>query len=267
MPFSSHKSGYKGLKMADWHISEAISLIYRLKPKKDMKKAKNEVYIVNQPRKSIMSVVFIEKNEYPLPEKIHDRLYSLSELSDLFFVFHGEGNKGINEDKFCNLYSACGWIISGGNLPETFLKVGSYSNNIFKTHTGFLVFYSVFDIPDIDGISENITSVNSGGLVQPIFKERRLGTDEIYKIYNSPADIGSLLNKTDGLDKKYSIWTSDSNLIFLRPDMFNKLETLGEDYIKSFSWSDIRYFIASGTKRLLIGNTNANLGDLEIGQL
>ena len=247
--------------MADWHISESFFLIY------DMKKEINEVYIVNQPKKSILSIVFIGKNEYPLPKDIHDRLYDLSGVSDLFFIFHNGGNRGINEDKFCNLYSGCGWIIAGDVLPQTFLKVGEYSSNIFKCHTGFLVISSIYDIPGIKEIEERIVSINSGGLVEPIFKERRLGSDEMYKIYNSPTDIGSFLNKTPGNDKKYSSWTSESSIIFLRPDILEKLKTLGEDYNKTFTWTDIRYFIASGVKRLMIGNTSCDIGDLEIGKL
>jgi hypothetical protein len=231
-----------------------------------MKKERNEVYVVNQPQKALMSIVLIGKNEYPLSERIHNRLYELSCISDLFFIFHGEGNRGINEDKFCNLYSACGWMISRDSLPETFIRAGKYGNEIFKTPAGYLVVPDVYDLPDI--AADIIQKINASGLVQPIFKERRLGTDEFYQIYNSPADIVSKLTRpTDGLDKKYSIWTSESNTIFLRPDTFGKFETLPAEYIKSFSWSDIRYFIASAVKKLLIGNTNSNVEDLDLGSL
>lgn len=254
--------------MADWHISALSSLINdKILKLSIMKKETNEVYIVNQPKKSILSIIFVGKNEYPFSESIHNRLYDLSEISDLFFIFHNGGNHGINEDKFCNLYSGCGWTISSSCLPETFLKIGKYSINIFKSHTGFLILNSVYNVPNIKDIENNILSINSGGLVEPIFKERRLTSDEFYKIYNNPGDIGSILSRTSKLDKKYSIWTSDSDIIFLRPDTFNRLETLGSEYFESFSWTDIRYFIASGIKRLMIGNTNCDIKDLEIGKL
>ncbi len=231
-----------------------------------MKKERNEVFVINQPQKALMSIVLIGKNEYPLSEKIHNRLYELSCISDLFFIFHDEGNRGINEDKFCNLYSACGWMIVNDSLPDTFIRAGKYGNEIFKKAAGYLVVSDVYSLPDI--ATDTIQKINSSGLLQPIFKERRLGTDEFYQIYNSPADIVSKLTRpTDGLDKKYSIWTSDSDIIFLRPDTFVKFETLPAEYIRSFSWSDIRYFIASAVKKLLIGNTNSDISDLDIGSL
>lgn len=231
-----------------------------------MKKERNEVYVVNQPQKALMSIVLIGKNEYPLPEKIHSRLYELSCISDLFFVFHGEGNRGINEDKFCNLYSGCGWMIAGDSLAETFIRAGKYGNEIFKTPAGYLVIPDIYDLPEV--ATDNIQKINASGLVQPIFKERRLGTDEFYQIYNSPADIVSKLTRpTDKMDKKYSIWTSESSTIYLRPDTFEKFETLPAEYVRSFSWPDIRYFVASAVKKLLIGNTNSNIEDLDIGSL
>ena len=231
-----------------------------------MKKERNEVYVINQPQKALMSIVLIGKNEYPLTDRIHDRLYELSCISDLFFIFHGEGNRGINEDKFCNLYSGCGWMIAGDSLPGSFIRAGKYGNEIFKTPAGYLVVSDVYALPEIE--TENIQKINGSGLLLPIFKERRLGTDEFYQIYNSPADIVSKLSRPiDKLDKKYSIWTSESDIIFFRPDLFEKFETLPAEYTRSFSWSDIRYFIASAVKKLLIGNTNSNIDDLDIGNI
>ena len=157
-------------------------------------------------------------------------------------------------------------MIAGDSLAESFIRVGKYGNEIFKAAAGYLVISDVYNLPNIP--IENIQKINASGLLQPIFKERRLGTDEFYQIYNSPADIVSKLTRpTDGLDKKYSIWTSDSDIIFLRPDIFGKFETLPAEYIRSFSWSDIRYFIASAVKKLLIGNTNSDISDLDIGSL
>ena len=229
-----------------------------------MKRNTNEVFVVNQPSHSILSIVFVNNSKYPLSEESHNRLYELSKFSDLFFVFKS-WSKEINLDKFSNLYSGCAWIVADGSLVETFLKVGLYSTSIFKCHTGTLVFPDINDLVEItEKESGRIQAVNMSSMSDPILKLSRLTAAELFDIYKTPK---TLLGK-DSNSGKYTIWKNESKIVFFRPSLFNKFsDTLSDEYIRSFSWSDIGYFIASGIRRLGLETTEADITNLEVGKL
>lgn len=233
-----------------------------------MKKIVNEVFVVNQPRKSIMSIVFVGKPSYPVPEEIHDKLYTIAQETDLFFIFHNSSESGINPDKFCNLYSGCGWMISGGTLSQTFLKSMEYSSEIFKCHSAFLVFNDLLELPNPAQTIEKAMTMNLEGIESAVFVPRRLKSEEMFKIYSKPEPkkLESVFGATteDGLDKKYSIWTSESKALLIKRKMLDSFKGLGDEYINSFSWDDIRYFIASATKRALIGIIESEIETIDI---
>ena len=226
-----------------------------------MKTKENEAYVVNQPTHAILSIIFIGSDLYPLSKNIHDNLYNLSQISDLFFVFHKSGMSGINPDKFCNLYSACGWTYSSSSLVDTFLFVGQYDMNIFKNHSGYLVFNTIQSIPAISEEDKTkIQGINSSGTVDPILEMTRLTSDELYRIYSTPSDISSWITRpVNRNDRKYSIWSSPSRIIFFRPSLFSKFFTTTKEYNDSFSWDDIRYYIASAIKMLGLTNINSEI--------
>ena len=240
-----------------------------------MKNNINEIYVVNQPRKPLLSVVFVSKPEYPLPQDIHDELYLLSEETDIIFVFHSDAVKGINPDKFCNLYSGCGWILAD-SIVDSFIKTIEYSENIFKSHGGVLIYNDVYKISKTNEITRKSNELLRGGISSPVFVPRRLSSEEIYDIYKITDSgtavsrmLGSIGKKEEDVnDRKYSIWTSNSDAIYMKLDVASKiLCTAKEDYTKTFTWEDIRYFIASTVQRARVNVINSEVDDLDINSL
>ena len=221
----------------------------------------NGMFVVNQPTHAIMSIVFIGTSEYPLTESIHDDLYELSTFSDIVFIFYKDGAKGINKDRFCNLYSGSAWVEESKSIVKSLLFVGEYDKNIFQNHTGYLIFNDIRSIPHIsDKNKEKILSIVSSGTNDPILSLTRLSAEELCAIYSEPSDISSWITRPiNKSDKKYTIWKSTSDIIFLRPALVSEFNTLSPEYKDSFSWDDIRYFIASAIKRLGKDNIDSNI--------
>ena len=48
---------------------------------------KDEMYVVNQPRKSIVSLVLFDEN---ITDEIHENIIKLNEISDVIFIFSRE---------------------------------------------------------------------------------------------------------------------------------------------------------------------------------
>lgn len=219
---------------------------------KRIEKEESGMFVVNQPDHAIMSIVFVGANEYPLSETIHDNLYELSKLSDIVFIFHKDGAKGINKDRFCNLYSGCAWTEASKSIVKSLLFVGEYDRNIFQNHVGYLIFSDIRTIPHIsEENKKKVLSIVSSSVSDPILSLDRLTAEELCAIYSEPSDISSWIARPiNKNDKKYTIWKSSSDIIFLRPGTVSEFSTLSTEYKDSFSWDDIRYFIASAVKRL-----------------
>lgn len=236
-----------------------------------MKVNLDEVYVVDtftvdNTKKSLISLIIVGQGEYPLSQEIHDRIYQLSKVSDLFFIF--TETPKIDPDKFCSLYSGSAWIISSGNLVKTYLKAMSYTYEILSSgnYRGTLTAYDIRELPEIDG--EKLLRIVGSALVQPILKMERLGPDEMYNIYSLP-DKTSLFERNSSVkgDKKYSSWKGTSKLIFFRPGVVPSgllsFESK-EGYVETFTWKDIRYFLASSIMYLGVGHTDSEVLDVEI---
>lgn len=230
----------------------------------------DEVYVVDtfaadNTKKSLMSLIIVGQGEFPLSQEIHDRIYQLSKVSDLFFIF--TETPKIDPDKFCSLYSGSAWIISSGNLVKTYLKAMSYTYEILSNgnYRGTLTAYDIRELPEIN--EEKLLRIVGSALVQPILKMERLGPDEMYDIYSLPEK--TVLFEKRGIkgDKKYSSWKGTSKLIFFRPGVVsNGLLSFEskEGYIETFTWKDIRYFLASSIMYLGVGHTDSEVLDVEI---
>lgn len=218
----------------------------------------DEVYVLNSPKKAIMSFVVVN-NKFPLSEPEHDRLYKLSCISDIFFIFINGCN--INPEKFSSLYSGCCYIMSSENLTRSLLRAEEYSYEIFNTdgfsHVGYII-TTVDLLPEING--EKIVSITSGITTSPIYKSRRLKSEEMYEIYSKKPGF---LQRED-YDRMYTIWTSESNMIFLRERHLRLMVGLSNKYIDSFSWNDPRYFTASSLKYLGISNIEEDILNLDV---
>ena len=226
-----------------------------------MKKIKTDsVFVVEQPKRSGTALIFVD-NEGPLSPGEHDRLFKLSEVANLFFVF-GKVVGKMNPDKFTKIYGGSAWIISGGNLPRTYLMAGEYAATIFKS-VGIL-FVNLREIPEIN--TTKLTEI-FGSVNWPIYTARRLGPDEMYKIYAPDIKKSGFLGTEEDQRKEYSTWTSESPIIYVRPNLITQLKELPEDYIDSFTWDDIRYFLASGIQYLEADHIDSEIMDLDIKNL
>ena len=230
----------------------------------------DEVYVVNQPKHSLISIVMVDNlKEDPLRESIHERLFKLSEVSDLFIIF--KDVEGIDPDKFAKLYTACAWIVKDMARTEvqTFLKALEYSVVVFNSHAGYLAFEAekIKDVYEVD--NEQLEEINASGLNWPIFKAQRLDADEMHRIYTINEERGFFRNifGTDEERREYTTWKMTSSIAFFRPWLVPRFMDLNEDYINSFTWKDIKYFLASACEYLGIKRIEADIFSLDINKI
>lgn len=226
----------------------------------------DEVYVVNQPKHSLISVVLVDRLNYPVRDITHNRLFKLSEISDLFIVF--KDARGIDPDKFAKLYTACAWIVKDvvKTEVETFLKALEYSMVIFDSHAGYLTF-ELDCLPDMSNMK--LEEIVASGINWPIFEAKRLSANEMHDIYEVEEDrslFQKLFNTDDGR-REYTTWKMTSYVAFFRPWLIPRFMDLSEDYIRSFTWGDIKYFMASACEYLGVNRIDSDIYDLDINKI
>lgn len=260
---------------------------------------KNEIYVLNQPKKLINALVVVTGN-FPLDEKIHEGLFKLKEVADITFIFNSFHFKeiwNIDKRKFSNLYGATSFIISEYNLGESIFKVLDYSTNIFQKHTGFIITDTNTEITDED--CKKLLEVTGSSIAKPILKIRKLNSEEFFNIYKKE-DITdeivksksnsfilkiinlifnnfniSKINEEDLVNDydSYCTHTSESSIVYLRSNTVNLLlfEYRSENIkniVNSFLLkSDFRYMLSSLIKYLEINNLDIDFKNLEINKL
>ena len=250
------------------------------------------VYVLNQPKHIILSVVVVDC-QVPLKTSIHNDLDKLIRYSDVIFIFCNDkfsSNKKIDKRKFTSLYQACGFIESSGNLAKTLFTVLEYSKEIFKKHIGITI--SNLDNIDITDIQiKNLIEINGSAIMKPVFKIRRLESNELFEIYERDIEseeieakfkiTTSILNFIDRKNKiitednygMFKCYTSDSKLLYFKNGTINLILNFvnnpeSTNYINSFENElDIRSVLSSIIKKLGIDNLNQNIEDLEINNL
>lgn len=228
---------------------------------------KDEIYILHQPKHSILSIILVN-SEFPIPEPQHNSLSKLLEFSDVFFIFP-KSIKGIDKEKFTSLYEGCGWIEESLRLPETYLHAILYSLEIFECHVGFCISRLsdlILDIID----PQKIISLTGSSIVSPVFKTRKLTSPEFYNIYKE-TNSGIFKTKSDS-SNMYASYTSESPILYFKRsnlgtivDFWKSVED--NKYINSFTLKDPRYFFASVCKFLGINTLNSDIHDLDIGKI
>ena len=244
-----------------------------------MKKNKDEMYVINQPRHSIVSLILFDDN---ITDEIHNNITKLNNISDVIFIFSGDYKK-IDKNKLTSLYNSCAWIESYDNLGFTLFKTLEYCINIFQTHNSFLL----INLKDLNNISEkffdNIESVNASSITKPIFRLKQLSAEDYKRIYmKKEINNDSFLNKIrklfklqdeleeDNNDNMFCSYTSDSKaLVYFRPTIIKLIEFNNNNiYSELFdNKTDCRYLFASMTKYLNIEIIDCNIEDLKIGKL
>ena len=230
---------------------------------------KDDIFILHQPTHSVLSIILVN-TDFPLTESSHNKISNLVEFSDVFFIFP-EKSRSIRKDKFTSLYEGCGWVESGQSLCETYLKTLLYSLEIFEKHVGFCL-YNLSDLDDfnIEVNKNKILELTASSVGSPIFKTRRLGSNEFYEIYKK--SNSGIFSKVSDSENMYCSYTSDSKLLYFKRSVAGLYVNFWQSsennkYIKSFSISDPRYFFASMTKFLTIGTIDSEVEDLNIGTL
>lgn len=240
---------------------------------------KDEMYVVNQPKHSIVSLVLFDEN---ITDEIHSNIIKLNEISDIIFIFSGDYRK-INKNKLTSLYNSCAWIESYDNLGFTLFKTLEYCINIFQIHNTFLLM-NMCDLNNINSkFFDNINSVNASSITKPIFKTKQLSAEDYKRIYiKKEINNNSLFNKIrklfklqgeleeDNDDNMFCSYTSDSKaLVYFRPIIIKLIEFNNNNvYSELFNNKiDCRYLLASMTKYLNIETIDCNIEDLNIGKL
>ena len=230
---------------------------------------KDEVYILHQPKHSIISLVLVNKKEFPLTEQEHESLDKLLSFSDVFFIFPSYA-KGIKKEKFTSLYEGCGWIEESAGLPETYLHAILYSLEIFECHVGFCISRITDLKPELINPQLTIT-VTASSINSPIFKIRKLTSPEFYDIYKD-TNSGIFKSSRDN-SNMYSSYTSESPILYFKRSNLGDIINFwraGEDkikYINSFTLADPRYFFASICKFLEVKTIDSEIYDLDVRQL
>lgn len=227
----------------------------------------DEVYVVNQPKHAIISIIFIENPIANLDELYHNQIFKLAENTDVIFIF--KSIKGVNPDIFAKLYGACSWIISADSLVRTYLKTIRYSVVIFKNLVGILTFDLKWGLPNNLDIT-TISAVAGSNIAWPIFPAAHLSSKEMKEIYTieDEPQLRLLFRKEKKARRnEYSTWKLTSNTVFFRPRLLERFETLSNEYIESFGWDDIGYFIASACEYLGIKRLDFNMFNVNLHQL
>ena len=252
------------------------------------------VFVVNQPKHLIATIIVID-DVLPLPEPIHKVLCKLSEKTDIMFIFKSPSFNKVHKDKFASLYQGCSWIDSTNELVSISLfNILLYCTKIFNKHLGYLIISSESLLDEkifSDKFFNNLEQITESTVTKPIYKIRRLSSDELYKFYSKSIDelnkeeiknlgfnlfkflLPDIEDSTDkAIDCRHCTWTSDSNALFLKMKIVEniviKCSTGGfKDYIKTFTDNDSRYFIVNLIKLMGIENIDYNLEDLDIKKL
>lgn len=249
------------------------------------------VYVLNQPKHIILSIVVVDC-QVPLKTAMHHDLDKLVRYSDVIFIFCNKfsSNKKIDKRKFTSLYQACGFVESSGNLAKTLFTVLEYSKEIFKKHIGITI-SNLDDIDVTDTQIKNLIEINGSAIMKPVFKIRRLESNELFEIYERDVEseeieakfklTTSILNLIDRKNKiitdddygMFKCYTSDSKLLYFKNGTINLILNFvnspkSTNYINSFENElDIRSVLSSMIKKLGIDNLNQNIEDLEINNL
>ncbi len=246
----------------------------------------NEIYIINQPEKIILSLIVIDLNLYEsLEDNIHDILIKLKDYSDLFFVFTSEQNK-TDKVKFTSLYRGCGFIVSPGNIHGIDLfKVLQYDLEVLSDQKRHLA-VTISRMSDLNKVNETyLENLHPmvGQIGRPVFKCRLLGSKELHDIYTLPDNIeinteekgifktilGILKHKRElDCEGMFNTWHSESPIMYFPRSVIEQFMSYSkinfDTWIKSFTTTDPRFIFSSLTNLLGLKILNLNLDEVKL---
>lgn len=185
---------------------------------------KNSVYVINQPKHSLITFIKIDKNS-EINEDTHNKIDLLQGVSDIMFIFDPEVISAIDPFKFTELYQSASFIVSDGNLHKTLFEAFLYAKEVYETHVSYIV-TDILKLGDTKlGKEEldNIVKIHVSALQKPICKVSRSTCEDLKNIYTIEKDEKSskgffTRHKEEILDNKgrYYTWVCNSNLVFIR---------------------------------------------------
>lgn len=214
----------------------------------------NEVYVLRQPKKSILTIVYID-NIFPKNQIQQDFFDEINSVSDILFIFNSLAKKKINVRKFTYLNKGSAFYVEDVGKPVALYNVLDYSKHIFDHY----VSYVVLDDKDIENITDdkyakNIQTWTSSTLSQPYIKIKRLDPISLYDIYKLE-DNGKFFNFSRPVfdDKNtYSTYTSVSAFVFFKRNILNAFldyeEKYDFKYLETFDKDSYKEAIASFIK-------------------
>lgn len=243
---------------------------------------KNVMFVTNNPKHVILSVVIINK-EFPLSDKEHEAIDNLNEVSDVVFLFTDTTN--INPTKFSMLYNASGYVVSDNNVTSTFCYLVDYVKTIWNKHEKVVVISRFRD--QLGELTKQYVSkfqaVYSLGFQDSIFLKDRLTAEDCFDIYkkdNNDEDdraeesgwkiklFGSKKNEdVEDIDKAYTTHFANS-IVFINSDLLRAIiNVFDEDkrFVQSFdSYEDPLPFLASLTEYKNTKVMNSVVGELNV---
>ena len=265
---------------------------------------KGEVYVLNQPRHKLISILLVDNYSFPLIDRFHDSIDRLVEVSDVVFIFsdyHFPNQRYIDKTKFTSLYRACGFIdCCGKDVGINMFKLFSYVKEVFKHHIGYIISSTSY-LNITPEIERKLLEINGSSIMKPVFKIRRLDSNELCDIYSSEGEvireedetirkgviamIKEIFKECDlkQIEKEvnilrdelgmYCCYTSDSSLMYFRNGTINLLVSYSEDddwdkFIRSFSYEPHpEYLLSSMIKKLRLDNLDKNIEELEFNKI
>lgn len=247
---------------------------------------KNAVYVLEQPKHSIVSVILVDSSNLPLSRTAHDNIDALREVSDLVFVFSDRfGTKDVDIPKFSNLYGACSYVCGDSdNIGTPIFMSLAYCNSVFQKHHAYLITDTnkLTKVGYIKGKLGKMVETVLSGIQRPVLRIERLGPEELGSIYTIPLGLKPKKPwwnfwESPSPDGKYydpqeRLWSthkSSSPILFFKAGIMKiMLGTYGEkefgNYLATFSEDDLTYLFASCVKRLGLENINQDIHELEI---
>lgn len=186
---------------------------------------KNSVYVINQPKHSLITFIKIDYDS-EVNEDIHNKIDLIQGVSDIMFIFDPKVVNTIDPFKFTELYQSASFIVSDGNLHKTLFEAFLYAKEVYETHVSYIV-TDILKLGDVvlgkEGL-DNIIRVHVSALQKPICKVRRSTFDELKAIYTveegDTSKGGGFFkrNKETVLNNegRYYTWTCESDLVFVR---------------------------------------------------
>jgi hypothetical protein len=230
-----------------------------------MKEKENEFIILEQPGKSILSIILVD-GDFPMSEESHAGIERLREVSDIFFIIPESSSRNLVARNFGSLYQGLGYIVGGKGITnsELLMKTFEYDKEIFGNHILVLI-TQLSDFSKLGG--ERLQGIAASSLVKPIMKTRRLTSQEFYEIYKAREE--KIIYKylpiihEGSSERIYTTHIGITPEILLRPASIQKILEFwekeddkgftGVGYVCSFTQPDLRYFMASLLKRMRLG--------------